>query len=93
MSEHHPQTNPLNVARFRLTPLRVLLAVLALLAGLFMFAAVAGIEVDASPYRSAVSRWLSEQLGRHAQVDGEFRLRLGMRPALRVKDLRLAQPP
>ncbi len=76
----------------RITPLRVLFAALALGVVLIAVAATVGIALEGPAYRSAVSRWLTTTLGREVRIGGELRLQLGLRPALRVRELRIAQP-
>lgn len=69
----------------------VLLLLIAMAGGL-LGVILAGITIDASAQRAAVARWLSQQVGREVMLDGSLQLKLGLRPALRVGDIRIAQP-
>ncbi len=91
MSDAEPPTPPIHPAR-TVTRWRVLMALLATLLTGLAVAVMTGIDVDAEPYRGLVSRWLSGQLGREARIDGPLQMELGLRPRLRVRQLRLAQP-
>lgn len=70
---------------------------LALLVGTLLaalaWAMFAGITIDAGAQRAPLARWLSQQAGRPVRIDGALQLQLGLRPWLRVADLRVAQPP
>ncbi len=66
-----------------------LLSVLMLL----VIVASAGVEWDGDRYRGVLSRWLSDQLGREAHIDGQLAIKLGLRPRLLVRQLRFDQPP
>jgi uncharacterized protein involved in outer membrane biogenesis len=63
-----------------------------LLAGATLYVALVGISMDGSLYRRPLQNLLSEQLGRPVHLDGALDLRLSLTPALRVKELRIAQP-
>ncbi len=65
-----------------------LLALLALIVGAAWF----GIPIDLGSQRDAVTRLLSQQTGRPVRIDGELRLRIGLRPQLQIGALRIAQP-
>ncbi len=51
-----------------------------------------GVEISADRYRQPLGRWLSVQLHRPLSLEGETRLRLGLRPALLLRGLRISQP-
>lgn len=68
------------------------LVVLAVLTLAVLMAAFAGIELEGDRFRAPINRWLSAQLGREARIDGQLRLRLGIRPGLLVRQLHVAQP-
>ena len=72
--------------------LLALLAVVVLLASLIFYVAVAGIAIDAGPYRKPLQTMLSEQLGRQVNLDGTLDLQISLTPALRARDVRIAQP-
>lgn len=91
MSDAEVPTSPVR-PRTRWRVLTALLVSVMLMLALLVIAATAGVEVDGKPYRGVVSRWLSEQLGREARIDGPLNLTLGVRPRLLVRQLRLAQP-
>lgn len=57
-----------------------------------LLAALSGIDLDIGTRRAAVGRLLSSQLGREVRIDGAMHLRAGLRPQLRVRELRIAQP-
>ncbi len=69
------------------------MAILAAMLALLVIASVVGVELDGNRYRGLVSRWLSQQLGREAHIDGQLNIALGVRPRLLVRQLRLGQPP
>ncbi len=56
------------------------------------WAAYAGIPLDLGAQRGMLARLLSERLGRDVHIDGALQLRIGLRPQLRVRGLRIAQP-
>ncbi|NCW79052.1 MAG: AsmA family protein, partial [Oxalobacteraceae bacterium] len=68
------------------------LVAMAVLMLAVLLAAFAGIELDGDRFRAPVNHWLSAQLGREARIDGQLRLKLGVRPGLLVRQLRVAQP-
>jgi uncharacterized protein involved in outer membrane biogenesis len=81
----------------RRTVLRWSLAAVAALA-LAPVAAVAliawlGILVDAGPWRAALAEVATEALGREVTVEGPVELSLGLRSALKIGGLRIANPP
>lgn len=69
-----------------------LLALVLLLAGLIVYVALAGIAIDGGLYRKSLQTMLSEQLGRAVHLDGAVDLQISLKPALRVRNLRIAQP-
>lgn len=72
---------------------RVVLPALLLIAiALVAWTVVAGIPVDLGSQRPALARLLSGQAGRPVFLDGDLQLRLGLRPQVRITDLRVAQP-
>lgn len=86
-SEAHPRP----VRRGRRWRL-VLVSLLLILLAVVVWAAVAGIPIDLGSQRPMLARLLSEQAGRTVRLDGELQLRLGLRPWLRISDVRVAQP-
>ena len=72
--------------------LLALLGLFVLLASLVIYVALAGIAIDGSLYRKPLETLLSEQLGRPVYLDGALDLQISLKPALRVRDLRIAQP-
>ncbi len=56
------------------------------------WAAFAGIPLDLGAQRGALARMLSAQVGREVRIDGALQLRIGLRPQLLVRELRIAQP-
>ena len=68
------------------------LALLVLLASFIAYVALVGIAVDSSLYRKPLQTMLSEQLGRPVHLDGDLDLHISLTPALRVRDVRIAQP-
>lgn len=71
---------------------RFVLALLLAGMGAVVWAAWAGIPIDLGSQRPALARLLSEQAGRPVRLDGELQLRLGLRPWLRITEVRVAQP-
>ncbi len=69
-----------------------LLALIVLLASIVAYIALAGIAIDGSLYRKPLASMLSEQLGRAVYLDGALDLQISLKPALRVRDVRIAQP-
>ncbi|MBM3336203.1 MAG: AsmA family protein, partial [Betaproteobacteria bacterium] len=69
-----------------------LLALVVLLAGLIVYVALAGIAIDGGLYRKSLQNMLSEQLGRAVHLDGAVELQISLKPALRVRHVRIAQP-
>lgn len=51
-----------------------------------------GVAIDAGAYRAPLAQVLSSRLGRTVQLQGAVQLRLGLRPELTVRELRLAPP-
>jgi uncharacterized protein involved in outer membrane biogenesis len=72
--------------------LLAMLALLVLLASFIAYVALVGIAVDSSLYRKPLQTMLSEQLGRPVHLDGDLDLHISLTPALRVRDVRIAQP-
>ncbi len=70
----------------------ILLVAMAVLMLAVLLAAFAGIELEGDRFRTPVNHWLSAQLGREARIDGQLSLKLGVRPGLLVRQLRVAQP-
>lgn len=68
------------------------LALLVLLVSFVIYVALVGIAVDSSLYRKPLQTMLSEQLGRPVHLDGALELQLSLKPSLRVRDVRIAQP-
>ncbi len=54
--------------------------------------AVFGVDLDMAAQRAPLARLLSSQLGREVRIDGALQLRVGLRPQLRVRELRIRQP-
>ncbi|HTO48244.1 MAG TPA: AsmA-like C-terminal region-containing protein [Burkholderiales bacterium] len=78
----------------RRVPAAKILAALAALGVLALGAiALIGIGIDAQRWREPVAAALSRALGRAVRLDGPARLTLSLRPALRVGDVRIANPP
>jgi uncharacterized protein involved in outer membrane biogenesis len=69
-----------------------LLALVVLLVSLIFYVAIAGITIDAGPYRKPLQTMLSEQLGRQVNLEGALGLQISLKPALRARDVRIAQP-
>ncbi len=63
-----------------------------LLAGLTLYVALVGIAIDGSLYRKPLEKMLSSQLGRSVHLDGALDLQVSLKPALRVREFRIAQP-
>lgn len=76
---------------WRSGPLRIAAVLAALL--LLSLLALSGVDIDIGAQRAPLVRLLSSQLGREVHVDGGLQLRVGLRPRLRVRELRIAQPP
>jgi AsmA family protein len=81
----------------RRTALRWMLAVVAALvlvpAGAVALIAWLGVLVDAGPWRATVAGVASEALGRRVTLEGPVELSLGLRSALRIGGIRIANPP
>ena len=74
---------------------RLLLAALAtsgLLAGALLYLGLVGVAVDGSLYRRPLEKMLSEQLGRPVSLAGGADLYISLKPALKLRDFRIAQP-
>ncbi len=84
-----PDVQQAPVRRRRLPWLWLLLTALLLGLGWAVFS---GITIDAGAQRAPLARWLSQQAGRPVSIDGVLQLKLGLRPWLRVGELRIAQP-
>ena len=70
------------VAALVAAPLAVLLAVAAF-----------GVPVSAAPWRDRIGAVASEALGRQVTLEGPVELVLGLRTALEVGGIRIANPP
>lgn len=83
-------TVPPGPVRRRLTQaLRVFLLIVLIAIG---WAVLFGVPLDLGSQRDVVTRLLSERLGRAVRIDGALQLRIGLRPQLLVRELRIAQP-
>ena len=81
----------------RRTALRWTLAVVAALVlvpvGAVALIAWLGVLVDAGPWRATVAGVASEAFGRRVTLEGPVELSLGLRSALRIAGIRIANPP
>ncbi|MFM7760120.1 MAG: AsmA family protein [Burkholderiaceae bacterium] len=66
----------------------LLLLPMLLLVGL----AVVGVDLDINAERAMLARMISARVGREVRIDGPVKLRLGLRPQLRLQHLALGQP-
>lgn len=75
-------------------PRRLALAIFGLVFGLVLllaYVALIGVRIDASPLRPMVAGILSDKLGRAVYFDGVVKLEVSLRPALLVRQVRIAQ--
>lgn len=72
--------------------LRTAVILLGLMVSAAVYVALAGIAIDGSLYRQSLQKMLSGQLGRPVFLDGAVDLQISLKPALRIRDLRIAQP-
>ncbi len=77
-------TRPLN------WPRRFALATAGLLLFL-VYVAIIGVRIDASVFRPVVAGILSDKLGRAVHLDGVVQLEVSLRPALLIRQVRIAQ--
>lgn len=77
-------TRPLN------WPRRLALATAGLLL-FFVYVAIIGVRIDASALRPVVANILSDKLGRAVYFDGVVQLEVSLRPALLIRQVRIAQ--
>ena len=71
-------------------PRRIALAAAGVLL-LLVYIAVIGIRIDASALRPTVAGILTDKLGRAIYLDGVVQLEVSLRPALLVRQVRIAQ--
>ncbi len=71
---------------------RIAVRVFLILVAALAAAVLLGIPVDLGWQREAVARLLSAKAGRAVHIDGELQLRIGLRPQLLVRGVRVAQP-
>lgn len=73
--------------------LRIILLGFALPAALAVAVVTIGVTFDASRLRATLAETVSKSLGRPVTIEGPMVLTVGLRPAIRVEDLRIENPP
>ena len=71
----------------------ILKTLLVIMGGLVVAVVVVLLTVDFGAYKSEITAGLSKATGRELSVDGDFKLRFGIRPSVTATGVKLANAP